>query len=415
MLAEAQESSQILDEEKLAFLADPGILDGQAAQTTIPNTNAFQTKDLDGYDSDCDGVSNAKAVLMANLSNYGSDVILEVPYSEPYHHDMDNQSVHAMQDFEQTPVFILQIIRDIDFGRNLGKYFVPQQELSAEQAFCLQTSNPNTDQYASSPVKIKAPKELPKVSLVNTSLKKLKYHLGQFNTVVKKRITPDAITEGEWGFDHTKAIFLNEIILFLKTLKDIFNVFDKDLLNKSFDEGPFKMGKFRETLAEGALHLGPERDRVVTDLTPKEKERYKSDIRAMIILLQDLPKDIYILINHYTDAKEIWDNVKMLLEGSELMKDECESQLYDDFEHFCQNKSETIHVYYIRFTKLINDMRNIMLGYSKHMTKNIKLLIYFVWKFLGTVRFCNDHIAAILGYGDLKWGNINITRVYFVK
>nr|GEX26427.1 hypothetical protein [Tanacetum cinerariifolium] len=72
MLAEAQESSQILDEEQLAFLADPGILDGQAAQTTIPNTVAFQTKDLDAYDSDCDDVSNAKAMLMANLSNYGS-------------------------------------------------------------------------------------------------------------------------------------------------------------------------------------------------------------------------------------------------------------------------------------------------------------------------------------------------------
>nr|GFD29471.1 integrase, catalytic region, zinc finger, CCHC-type, peptidase aspartic, catalytic [Tanacetum cinerariifolium] len=37
------------------------------------------------------------------------------------------------------------------------------------------------------------------------------------------------------------------------------------------------------------------------------------------------------------------------------------------------------------------------------MTGNIKLLINFVWKFLGTVRFGNDHIAAILGYGDLKW------------
>nr|GEV65372.1 putative ribonuclease H-like domain-containing protein [Tanacetum cinerariifolium] len=33
----------------------------------------------------------------------------------------------------------------------------------------------------------------------------------------------------------------------------------------------------------------------------------------------------------------------------------------------------------------------------------------------GTVRFRNDHIAAILGYGDLKWGKITITRVYFVK
>ncbi|GJZ05117.1 retrovirus-related pol polyprotein from transposon TNT 1-94 [Tanacetum coccineum] len=71
MLVEAQEAGQILDEEQLAFLADPGVPD---------------------------------AVLMDNISNYGSDVILEVPHSETYLNDMENQSVHAMQDFEQTPI-----------------------------------------------------------------------------------------------------------------------------------------------------------------------------------------------------------------------------------------------------------------------------------------------------------------------
>ncbi|GJV76890.1 putative ribonuclease H-like domain-containing protein [Tanacetum coccineum] len=104
MLAEALKAGQILDEDQLAFLADSGILDGQATQTTIPNTAAFQNEDLDAYDSDCDDVSNAKAILIANLSNYGSDVILEVPHFETYQIDMDNQSVHAMQGFEQTPV-----------------------------------------------------------------------------------------------------------------------------------------------------------------------------------------------------------------------------------------------------------------------------------------------------------------------
>ncbi|GKB73673.1 retrovirus-related pol polyprotein from transposon TNT 1-94 [Tanacetum coccineum] len=78
MLAEAQEARQILDEEQLAFLADPGVPDGQAIQTIIPNNPAFQTEDLDTYDSDCDNISNAKAVLMTNISNYGSDVISEV-------------------------------------------------------------------------------------------------------------------------------------------------------------------------------------------------------------------------------------------------------------------------------------------------------------------------------------------------
>ncbi|GKE22589.1 hypothetical protein Tco_1434101 [Tanacetum coccineum] len=67
---------------------------------------------------------------------------------------------------------------------------------------------------------------------------------------------------------------------------------------------------------EGALHLGPERPRVYSDLSPEDKDRYNADIRATNILLQGLPKDIYSLINHYTDAKDIWDNVKMLLEAN---------------------------------------------------------------------------------------------------
>nr|GEX72085.1 retrovirus-related Pol polyprotein from transposon TNT 1-94 [Tanacetum cinerariifolium] len=40
-------------------------------------------------------------------------------------------------------------------------------------------------------------------------------------------------------------------------------------------------------------------------------------------------------------------------------------------------------------------------GCSKHMTGNLKLLINFVEKFLGTVKFRNDQIAPIVGYGDL--------------
>ncbi|GJY64154.1 hypothetical protein Tco_0465614 [Tanacetum coccineum] len=73
-------------------------------------------------------------------------------------------------------------------------------------------------------------------------------------------------------------------------------------------KGPFPMGTLMETLAEGtegALHLGPERPRVYSDLSPEDKERYNADIRATNILLQGLPKDIYSLINHYTMQKEI--------------------------------------------------------------------------------------------------------------
>ncbi|GKE09931.1 retrovirus-related pol polyprotein from transposon TNT 1-94 [Tanacetum coccineum] len=137
---------------------------------------------------------------------------------------------------------------------------------------------------------------------------------------------------------------------------------------KSIDEGPFLMGTTRDTLAEGtegAQQLGPEQARVYSDLSLEDKDRYNADIRATNILLQGLPKDICTLINHYTDVKDIWENVKMLLEGLELTKEDREPQLYDDFEHFRQNKGETIHDYYVRFAKLINDMRNMKMTMSR--------------------------------------------------
>nr|GFA04199.1 integrase, catalytic region, zinc finger, CCHC-type, peptidase aspartic, catalytic [Tanacetum cinerariifolium] len=55
----------------------------------------------------------------------------------------------------------------------------------------------------------------------------------------------------------------------------------------------------------------------------------------------------------------------MLMEGSELTKENQESQLYDDFEHFRQHKGETIHDYYVWFAKLINYMRNMKMTMSK--------------------------------------------------
>ncbi|GJX72981.1 retrovirus-related pol polyprotein from transposon TNT 1-94 [Tanacetum coccineum] len=74
--------------------------------------------------------------------------------------------------------------------------FVPQTELSAEQAFWSQNSVNSPEPILSSrPTIVEVPKELPKVSMVNTSLKKLKHHLAGFDVVVKERTTPTAITE----------------------------------------------------------------------------------------------------------------------------------------------------------------------------------------------------------------------------
>ncbi|GJR79062.1 retrovirus-related pol polyprotein from transposon TNT 1-94 [Tanacetum coccineum] len=54
-------------------------------------------------------------------------------------------------------------------------------------------------------------------------------------------------------------------------------------------------------------------------------------------------------------------------------------------------------------------------GCSKHMTGNLQLLRNFVEKFIGTIRFGNDHFAAITGYGDYVQGNLTICHVYYVE
>nr|GEX10266.1 hypothetical protein [Tanacetum cinerariifolium] len=54
-------------------------------------------------------------------------------------------------------------------------------------------------------------------------------------------------------------------------------------------------------------------------------------------------------------------------------------------------------------------------GCSKHMTGDRSQLTNFVYKFLGTVKIGNDHVAKIIGYGDYKIGNVTISRVYFVE
>nr|GEW68231.1 hypothetical protein [Tanacetum cinerariifolium] len=163
---------QILHEEELEFLEDPGIVEAQTTQYVITNNAAYQADDLNAYDSDCDEINSTKIALMENLSHYGFD--------------------------------------------NLAENYVNSKE-------------PN---LSTRPNQVEVSKELPKVSMVNSCLKKLKYHLASFDVVVKERTTDTTITEGTWGFEHTKACFRDEIIPFVKALKDLFNLFDQILIDE---------------------------------------------------------------------------------------------------------------------------------------------------------------------------------------
>ncbi|GJR08851.1 hypothetical protein Tco_0791503 [Tanacetum coccineum] len=121
-------------------------------------------------------------------------------------------------------------------NNDYNKRFVRQSDLYSEHAYWKATSVTPLDPSPSSTTnKVEVPKELPKVSMVNTSLKELKRYLTGFDQVVKERTTATAITEGTWGFEHTKACFRDEIIPFIKELKDIFNNFNQYLVEELAD------------------------------------------------------------------------------------------------------------------------------------------------------------------------------------
>ncbi|GJY31120.1 hypothetical protein Tco_0414615 [Tanacetum coccineum] len=385
LLVQAQANGQILHEEELAFLVDPGIAEGQAIQTVITHNATYQADDLDAYDSDCDELNTTKVALMANLSHYGSDALAEVNNHDNMDNNMINHVVHAMPSSEQSSFMnhseieitsdsniipysyvndtltaelerykeqvtvlkgqnvdlksqgnisdsckqsvkidrltqtlskhlkekesLMQTVtllkndfkkeesRNIDREialekkikqldnivykrdqsaqtkaqqlepklydgnviKNTSAIVIPDSEetlMLAEEShlkIILKQQDPmvlekkvnttpvdyswNSINYSypspsCRPTKVKVPKELPKVSMVNTSLKKLKHHLAGFDVVVKEITMATTITEGSWGFEHTKACFRDEIIPFVKALKDIFNTFDQYLIDE---------------------------------------------------------------------------------------------------------------------------------------------------------------------------------------
>ncbi|GJV08368.1 putative zinc finger, CCHC-type containing protein [Tanacetum coccineum] len=80
------------------------------------------------------------------------------------------------------------------------------------------------------------------------------------------------------------------------------------------------------------------------------------DLRAMNIVLQGISPDIYALVNHNQVAKQIWDRVKLLMQGTELSYQERVCKLYNEFDKFDSIKGEILHDYYMRFAQLINDI-----------------------------------------------------------
>nr|GEU39285.1 hypothetical protein [Tanacetum cinerariifolium] len=158
-----------------------GILEGQAPQTVITHNATYQADDLDAYESDYDELNTVKISLMANLSHYGSDALVEVHNHDNVENNMINQDPNI-------------------FTR---------------------------------PAKVEVPKELLKVSMVNTSLKKLKHHLAGFDVVVKV-VEQQRLESKTFAVKMNQVLNENERLLEQVITKDIMNIVVNSSMDNSF-------------------------------------------------------------------------------------------------------------------------------------------------------------------------------------
>nr|GEV21997.1 integrase, catalytic region, zinc finger, CCHC-type, peptidase aspartic, catalytic [Tanacetum cinerariifolium] len=324
-----QANGQILHEEELAFLADLGIPEGQATQTVITHNAAYQADDLDKYESNCDELNTAKVALMANLSHYGSDALAEVHNPDNVDNHMINHVVQVIPSSEQSNV-------------------VNHSETEI-------TSDSNIIPYSQS-TKVEVPKKLPKVSMVNTSLKKLKHHLDGFNVVVKERTTATALTEG------TDNSVSNQSALSFD------HYFELNKLKAQSQKKDTVISKLKETIKSLSGNKNTDKDTST-----------KVPSRNLISLEIDTPKPIITLVYSRKPRKS------------------------KSTDPVSKSKVVQLVLWYLDS------------GYSQYMTEDCSQLTNFVNKFLGTVKFENDHVAKIMGYDDYHIGNITILRFYYVE
>nr|GFC94853.1 hypothetical protein [Tanacetum cinerariifolium] len=91
---------------------------------------------------------------------------------------------------------------------------------------------------------------------------------------------------------------------------------------------------------------GTTRKKKYEELSATEKIQADCDIKATNIILQGLSPDVYAIVNHHNVAKEIWDRVKLFMQGIKLSLQEMECKLYDEFDKFSFLKGETLYQYY---------------------------------------------------------------------
>ncbi|GKD83301.1 hypothetical protein Tco_1350140 [Tanacetum coccineum] len=121
---------------------------------------------------------------------------------------------------------------------------------------------------------------------------------------------------------------------------------------------------------------GVTKPRKYSELSATDAIQADCDVKAINIILQGLPPEVYALVGNHRIAKELWERIQLLMQRTSLTKQERECKLYDEFDKFAYNKGKTLRDFYLIFSLLLNDMNiyNVKLEQFQVNTKFLNTL-----------------------------------------
>ncbi|GJR45641.1 integrase, catalytic region, zinc finger, CCHC-type containing protein [Tanacetum coccineum] len=148
---------------------------------------------------------------------------------------------------------------------------------------------------------------------------------------------------------------------------------------------------------------GTTRIKKYEELSVAEKLQADCDLKATNIVLQGLPPDVYAIVNHHKVSKEIWDRVKLLMQGTKLSLQEKECKLYDEFDKFSFVKGETLYECYWRFAQLINNM-NVINMTMRPVQVNTNLVVLVFTQGDDPIACLNKEMAFLSAVAASRYG-----------
>nr|GEU94605.1 hypothetical protein [Tanacetum cinerariifolium] len=115
-----------------------------------------------------------------------------------------------------------------------------------------------------------------------------------------------------------------------------------------FENGPLLWPTVKEN--------GVTKPKKYSELSATKAIQDDCDVKKTNIILQGLPPEVYALVRNHKVAKELWERIHLLMQGTSLTKQERECKLYDEFDKFAYKKGESIRDFYLRFSLVHNDM-----------------------------------------------------------